>query len=209
MTRTPALLLVLALAACRADRTDDGTDLGTGDAVKGGAQVTVGTPGAGTATTDDPTAEDVARGMADGDRETAAGDVVMEGTTLVGDVDRVANHRGALTSMAPGVAVPLIRRIAERLHATDDDQLHDIAGGLDDLRKQLEQEDADGREIGETLRKLSEQVAQYANSNTREAQSVRPRLARISGALSAAAKSLAGSEGERTGAGGTTRGRGQ
>lgn len=183
MTRPIGFLLLLALAACGGRE-----ETATTDEAVGGAGTT------GTATTTDPMTGTTA-GTTGTTGTTAGGDVSLEGTTLEGDLDQVINNQGSLTEIAPSVAVPLIGRIQQRLAATDNGDLKDIAEQLGELRQQLQGTNTEGKQIGETLNELADKVAKFANSEDPAAEGARPRLARLSGALSTAGKRLAGTEG--------------
>lgn len=93
---------------------------------------------------------------------TAAGSLADASTTAQLDSIATAANGGGLTSLAPAVAVPLIRSLEEKLDATEDAALDDIADELEKLREELDGSKIEPPEIANILERLGPKVQQVA-----------------------------------------------
>lgn len=142
-----AALAAALLVACGGERTE-GTDTSAaiaaaGDSMAGAAAAAV-TP-------------DSAGMMAPG---TAAGTTASLADPSTGaQLDSIATAaRGGLTSLAPAVAVPLIRSLEDKLDNSNDPALTDIAKDLEKLREELDDDTVDGGDVAEILERLGPKV---------------------------------------------------
>lgn len=140
----PALAFA-TLAACGGGA--DGTDTATAD-----------TAGLAPA----PMASDTGM-MAPG---TGAGSSAMLSDANTGaQIDSVVTAgRSGLTSLAPAVAVPLIRSLEDKLDNSNDPALTDIAKDLEKLREELEDDTPDGPDIASILERLGPKVTNAAGN---------------------------------------------
>lgn len=92
---------------------------------------------------------------------TGAGSLADAST--VAQIDSVATAANAgLTSLSPAVAVPLIRSLEEKLDASEDPALDDIADELEKLREELDGSKIEPPEIANILERLGPKVQQVA-----------------------------------------------
>lgn len=155
--RSPAVRSLLAAAGLAAFTT-------AGVAACGGERPAAGTdstamapaPAAGA-----PMAGDSAGMMAPGTGTTTSASLGDPSTGA--QLDSVATAaRGGLTALAPSVAVPLIRSLEDKLDASNDPALTDIAKDLEKLREELADDTVDGGDVGEILERLGPKVTNVA-----------------------------------------------
>jgi hypothetical protein len=97
-----------------------------------------------------------------GGSSTAVGGSLADAST-VAQIDSVATAaNNGLTSLSPAVAVPLIRSLEEKLDASEDAALDDIADELEKLREELDGSKIEPPEIANILERLGPKVQQVA-----------------------------------------------
>ncbi len=119
---------------------------------------------------------------------TAAGGTLADANTAA-QIDSVAQAaRTGLVSLSPAVAVPLIRSLEEKLDASEDEALDDIADELEKLREELDGDKIEPPEIANILERLGPQVERVAARGGAAEGSLRE----IARALTAAVPTLRG-----------------
>lgn len=117
----------------------------------------------------------------------AVGSLADPSTTA--QIDSIATAAsGGLTSIAPAIAVPLIRSLEQKLDATEDPALDDIADELEKLREELEGGDINGGDIASILERLGPKVQAVAP----RAGAAQSQLTAIANALTSAVPTLRG-----------------
>lgn len=117
---------------------------------------------------------------------TGAGSLADPGT--VAQIDSIATAAsGGLTAIPVAVAVPLIRSLEQKLDASEDEALDDIADELEKLREELDG-DINGGEVANILERLGPKVAAVAP----RAGAAGAQLTAIANALTAAVPTLRG-----------------
>ena len=71
--------------------------------------------------------------------------------------------KAGLTSLAPAVAIPLIRSLEDKLDNSNDPALTDIAKDLEKLREELADDTVDAHDVGEIFRRLGPKVTAAAS----------------------------------------------
>ena len=98
----------------------------------------------------------------------------------------VTAGRSGLTSLAPAVAVPLIRSLEDKLDNSNDPALTDIAKDLEKLREELAEGTVDGGDVSEILERLGPKVTKVAANGGAAAGTLRT----LGGQLTTAARAL-------------------
>ena len=141
ITHVATLALALTVAAC-GGKDAEGTD--TSAALANGA----------TTTTDSATAMAPSGGMGAG---------TLADASTGAQLDSVATAaRSGLTSLAPAVAVPLLQSLEDKLDASNDPELTDIAKDLEKLREELQDDTPTGSDIANILERLGPKVTKAA-----------------------------------------------
>ena len=168
-----ACALVLAVTAC--GKSDEQKSMDSA-----GAMSTSTAPGA---MTGDSAA------MAPG---TAAGTNASLGDPSTGpQLDSIATAaKSGLTSLAPAVAVPLIRSLEDKLDNSNDPALTDIAKDLEKLREELDGGSVNGGDVASILERLGPKVTAVASKGGAASST----LTAIGSELSKAAMQLKGAK---------------
>ena len=137
---------------------------------------------------DNATADSLAAGM-----DSMAAAPAMAGSlgdpSTAAQIDSIATAAsGGLTSIPAAVAVPLIRSLEQKLDATEDPALDDIADELEKLREELDGGDINGGDIANILERLGPKVQAVAP----RAGAAQAQLTAIANALTSAVPTLRG-----------------
>jgi hypothetical protein len=150
---TCAAAAVLALAACGGGDRNAADTAAMGMGASGAAAGTVA-----------PAPGDSAGAMAPGTG--AATTASLSDASTTSQLDSVATAaRSGLTSLAPAVAVPLIRSLEDKLDNSNDPALTDIAKDLEKLREELDDAsgNVNGGDVAEILARLGPKVTNVAS----------------------------------------------
>lgn len=93
---------------------------------------------------------------------TATGGTLADANTAAQIDSLAAAASNGITSLSPAVAVPLIRSLEEKLDASEDAALDDIADELEKLREELDGSKIEPPEIANILERLGPKVQQVA-----------------------------------------------
>ena len=159
-----ALLCAVTAVACGGNRDTSATADTAANAIVAGADTAAGRVGAA--------AGGDTGVMAPG---TAAGTNMSLSDPSTGpQLDSVVTAaRSGLTSLAPAVAVPLIRSLEDKLDNSNDPALTDIAKDLEKLREELSDDTVDGGDVANILERLGPKVTNAASKAGPAAETVR------------------------------------